>query len=80
MGVPGGFTLDGGSGSFQMPGTAVAFESGVGFHEGACYAGDAADNTVSTRIVFGNATVTATVPFTWGTGDELWLFGVSKIV
>ncbi len=78
--VPGGLTLDGGSGSFQMVGAAVARDDTAGtFYSGVCYAGDSSDQVLTTRIIFNTATVTATAPFTWATTDSLWLSGVAVL-
>lgn len=79
--VPGGFTLDGNSGGFRHVGTAVALDASASqFYSGAIYGGDSSDNTVTTRIIFNTTTVTATAPFTWTTGDFLWLGGSATIV
>ena len=79
--APGNSTIDGSSGTVRYPGPAMAYDSSAGtFYSGVCYAGDSSDTVLTTRIIFNTATVSATSPFTWATGDLLVLSGSIVIV
>ena len=40
---------------------------------------DSTDNVLSTRLIFGSSTVTATSPFTWASGDILAFSGSVEV-
>lgn len=81
VGIPSGWTVhNDGVNQSRIPGQAVAYDSSAGtFYSGVCYAGDAGDAVLTTRIIFNTATVTATAPFTWAAGDILMLSGTVEV-
>jgi hypothetical protein len=77
--VPTGMTLDNNSGALDSLGMALASDNNAGplYYSGITLLGDSGDNTISTRVVFNTATISATTPFTWAASDRLWLAGTS---
>ena len=61
------------------PAMAVDASANV-FRAGVAGAFDAADNVLTTRIIFDNVTTSATSPFTWATGDILAVSGGVEVV
>ena len=80
--VPGGYELDNADANPHL-GYAIAFDATASapndYWAGVCFASDSTETVLTTRIVFDNATVTATAPFTWTTSDQLWVQGMATL-
>lgn len=78
LNTPSTFTVDNSSGAAHQLAHALAIDAtGPTYYAGTAGIFDASDNRLSTRVVFNTATITATAPFTWATGDQLILQGVT---
>ena len=59
---------------------AVAYDSSaLTWHAGTAVAAESSDTVLSTRLIFGSSTVTATSPFTWACGDILAFSGSVEV-
>ena len=59
---------------------AMAYDSSAAtFYSGVAGAFDSTDNVLSTRLIFGSSTVSATSPFTWASGDILAFSGSVEV-
>jgi hypothetical protein len=73
--VPSGMVMDT---DLRQPAAVVAYDSSPAtYYSGTIYSGDSGGTSLTTRIVFNTTTVTATAPFTWATGDRLWMSGIT---
>lgn len=81
IGLPSGWTIyDDGVNQSRVPFVAMAFDSSAGqWYSGAAVAGDAANDVLTTRIIFGSTAVAAGAPFTWAAGDILMTSGTAEV-
>lgn len=81
IGLPSGWTIyDDGVNQSRVPFVAMAFDSSASqWYSGAAVAGDAGNDVLTTRIIFGSTAVAAGTPFTWAAGDILMIAGIAEV-
>jgi len=77
--TPGTMTIDNNGGLEMQAGSAMCRDAGTKWYNGTVLAYTAGDNVLSTTVIANDLSVTATVPFTWTTGDRIVMQGVYRM-